>query len=109
MDKEVHLSSMARLALIAAGGAAAVVTFAGGVNSLEPAAHPAGQAAVHGAASASTGHSDTATPGTGQAAQQYVTRLLAYKVQADPYTQEVPFTLIFDQVPPPDGGPFGQV
>jgi hypothetical protein len=99
MEKEKSLSSIARLALIAAGGAAAVVTFTGGVTSLESAAHPAGTTEVRDIAAVQR---DAGTPAAGQAAQRYVAHLLSLQVQDLPiqYTQELPFTLIFSQVPP---------
>jgi hypothetical protein len=94
MEKDKFMRSMARLALIAAGGtAAAVVTFTGGITS--PAA---------------TAHQES-TPVAGAAAQRYVTSLTAFQVAAEPiqYTQVAPFSLIFGQLPPDGGAPFGQV
>lgn len=103
MDKEKYMSSLARLALIAAGGTAAVVTFTGGVASAEAAtAHPAAHVSASATSAGSTGAS---------AAARYVTRLVSTAekpsvpiIYSQQYTQELPFTLIFDQVPP-----FGQV
>jgi hypothetical protein len=124
MDKEKYMSSLARLALIAAGGTAAVVTFTGGVASAEaatahPAAHASAGTASAGTASAGTASAGTASAGTTEsagttgasAATRYVTRLVSSaekpsvpSVYSQQYTQELPFTLIFDQAPP-----FGQV
>jgi hypothetical protein len=99
MDKS--LSSIARLALIAAGGAAAVVTFTGGITSpgspVSPvsAAHPGGTAA-------------------GQPAQRYVARLVAFQAQTDKiysqqFTLETPYSqIIYSQTPPDGGAPYGQ-